>query len=126
MRTADGALRDGVYAFRTIDDTRGMLARAARMTGEHNRAVVIGGGLLGLEAAHGLKHHGLEVVLVHSSDHLMNAQLSPEGGAILARKIRGLGIHVLTGARTTGVLHADDAGPVTGVRLRDKETCRAT
>ncbi|WP_068427379.1 nitrite reductase large subunit NirB [Piscicoccus intestinalis] len=121
MRTDDGALRDGVYAFRTIDDTRGMLARAARMTGEHNRAVVIGGGLLGLEAAHGLKHHGLEVVLVHSSDHLMNAQLSPEGGAILARKIRGLGIHVLTGARTTGVLHDGDDGPVTGVRLRDKE-----
>jgi nitrite reductase (NADH) large subunit len=102
----------GVFAFRTLDDTRAMI-RYAR---EHERAVVIGGGLLGLEAARGLQNHLGHVTLVHAADHLMNAQLDAQAGAILRRSVEKLGIEVVTGAHTTEILgkHA-----VTGVRLGD-------
>ncbi|MEV1320222.1 nitrite reductase large subunit NirB [Micromonospora arborensis] len=105
----------GVFAFRTIDDTRNMI-RYAR---EHERAVVIGGGLLGLEAARGLQNHLAHVTLVHAADHLMNAQLDAQAGAILRRSIERLGIEVVLGAHTTEVLgkHA-----VTGVKLKDGRT----
>lgn len=105
----------GVFAFRTIDDTRNMI-RYAR---EHERAVVIGGGLLGLEAARGLQNHLTHVTLVHAGTHLMNAQLDAQAGAILRRSIERLGIEVVIGAHTTEVLgkHA-----VTGVKLKDGRT----
>ncbi|WFF00163.1 nitrite reductase large subunit NirB [Micromonospora sp. WMMD964] len=105
----------GVFAFRTIDDTRNMV-RYAR---EHERAVVIGGGLLGLEAARGLQNHLPHVTLVHAAGHLMNAQLDAQAGAILRRSIERLGIEVVLGAHTTEVLgkHA-----VTGVKLKDGRT----
>ena len=54
----------GVFAFRTLDDTRAMIEYAAH--DDHHRAVVIGGGLLGLEAARGLQTHGLDVDVVHA------------------------------------------------------------
>jgi nitrite reductase (NADH) large subunit len=102
----------GVFAFRTLDDTRNMI-RYAR---DHERAVVIGGGLLGLEAARGLQNHLSHVTLLHAAGHLMNAQLDPQAGAILQRSVEQLGIEVITGAHTTEILgkHA-----VTGVRLKD-------
>jgi nitrite reductase (NADH) large subunit len=101
----------GVFAFRTLDDTRAMI-RYAR---EHERAVVIGGGLLGLEAARGLQSHLPHVTLVHAAGHLMNAQLNAAAGQTLQRTVeQRLGIEVLVGATTTEILgkHA-----VTGVRL---------
>ncbi|MFG1607563.1 nitrite reductase large subunit NirB [Actinoplanes sp. NPDC049265] len=105
----------GVFAFRTLDDTRNMI-RYAR---DHERAVVIGGGLLGLEAARGLQSHLSQVTLVHSAGHLMNSQLDPQAGAILRGSVEQLGIEVVTGARTTEILgqHA-----VTGVKLADGRT----
>jgi nitrite reductase (NADH) large subunit len=105
----------GVFAFRTLDDTRTMI-RYAR---DHERAVVIGGGLLGLEAARGLQNHLSHVTLVHSAGHLMNAQLDPQAGQILKRSVENLGIDVVTDARTTEILgkHA-----VTGVKLADGRT----
>jgi nitrite reductase (NADH) large subunit len=102
----------GVFAFRTLDDTRAMI-RYAR---EHERAVVIGGGLLGLEAARGLQSHLGQVTLVHSAPHLMNAQLGAAAGQILRRSVEQLGIEVVTGARTTEILGRQS---VTGVRLGD-------
>ena len=102
----------GVFAFRTLDDTRSMI-RYAR---EHERAVVIGGGLLGLEAARGLQNHVSHVTLLHTAGHLMNTQLDAQAGAILKRSVEKLGIEVITGASTTEILgkHA-----VTGVKLKD-------
>ncbi len=102
----------GVFAFRTIDDTRAMV-RYAR---EHERAVVIGGGLLGLEAARGLQNHLSHVTLVHAAGHLMNAQLDAAAGAILRRSVEALGIEVVTGAHTTEILGKQ---AVTGVKLKD-------
>src|SRR5689334_16241525 len=63
MRHPRRGYHQGVFTFRTIDDTRGMI-RYAR---DHARAVVIGGGLLGLEAARGLQAHGVAVTLVHAA-----------------------------------------------------------
>jgi nitrite reductase (NADH) large subunit len=112
IRRPGRGYHQGVFAFRTLDDTRAMI-RYAR---EHERAVVIGGGLLGLEAARGLQNHLPDVTLVHAAGHLMNAQLNPEAGVILQRSVEKLGIKVITGAHTTEILgkHA-----VTGVKLKD-------
>ena len=78
--------------------------------------MVIGGGLLGLEAARGLQSHGVDVTVVHSPQHLMNAQLGPEGGEILRQSMETLGIHVVCGNRATHVWGPDR---VRGLRLKD-------
>ena len=103
-----------MFAFRTIDDTRGMIDYATH--DDHHRAVVIGGGLLGLEAARGLQSHGIGVDVVHSGKHLMNAQLGRDGGEVLRRSMAQLGIGVFTNNRTTAIWGPDK---VRGVRLRD-------
>ncbi|WP_369070137.1 nitrite reductase large subunit NirB [Kineococcus terrestris] len=108
----DGSLLEGVFSFRTLDDTRALLA-AART---HRRAVVIGGGLLGLEAAHGLATHGVRVELVHSPPHLMNQQLGAEAGKVLRRSVEALGISVRTGVRTRALVGTER---VEGVELPD-------
>ncbi|WP_007508852.1 nitrite reductase large subunit NirB [Pseudofrankia saprophytica] len=112
VHRSDGTLTPGVFAFRTLDDCRQMIAAARG----HRTAVVIGGGLLGLEAARGLQNHGLAVHLLHAAPTLMNAQLDAEAGQILRRSVEALGITVHTRARTTAVL-GDDT--VTGVTLAD-------
>ena len=112
VRTADGELRDGVVGFRTIDETRQMLA-ASRT---HRKAVVLGGGLLGLEAARALQAQGMAVELVHAAPWLMNAQLDVEAGAVVKRSVEELGIAVHLGALATEVLGEDR---VTGVLLKD-------
>ncbi|MGY1663392.1 nitrite reductase large subunit NirB [Geodermatophilus sp. SYSU D00705] len=112
VRTADGGLLPGVYGFRTIDETRAML----EATGRCRRAVVMGGGLLGLEAARALQGHGLDVELVHAAPWLMNAQLSREAGAVLERSVASLGITVHLDVLATEVL---GDGHVEGVLLED-------
>ncbi len=74
--------KDGVFVFRTLDDCERMLARAADV----KSAAVIGGGLLGLEAARGLLDRGLEVNVVHLMEHLMETQLDRDAGPDAARQ----------------------------------------
>jgi nitrite reductase (NADH) large subunit len=105
----------GVFTFRTIDDTRRMIRYAC----DHERAVVIGGGLLGLEAARGLQGHGVHVTLVQAASHLMNVQLDAQGGAVLKRSVERLGIAVELDASTKAVLGKEE---VTGVRFADGRT----
>ncbi|ROP43351.1 nitrite reductase large subunit NirB [Pseudokineococcus lusitanus] len=112
VRRADGSLLPGVTGFRGLDDTRGLLD-AARA---HERAVVLGGGLLGLEAAHGLRRQGLDVTVLHSPAHLMNQQLDAAAGAVLRTSVEGTGVRVLTGTRASAVTGTDR---VTGVVLPD-------
>ena len=109
----DKTLADGVFGFRTLDDTAAMIAEAAH----RSRAVVIGGGLLGLEAARGLQNRGLTVDVVHSGPTLMNAQLDDLAGAILRKSVENLGIGVLVNKRTTGVIVED--GRLAGVTFAD-------
>ncbi|WP_409332365.1 nitrite reductase large subunit NirB [Trujillonella humicola] len=112
VRRDDGALLPGVHGFRTIDETRAML----EATGRCRRAVVMGGGLLGLEAARALQGHGLQVELVHAMPWLMNAQLDAEAGAILRKSVEELGIIVHLDVLASEVLGADH---VEGVLLED-------
>ncbi|MEW5812989.1 MAG: nitrite reductase large subunit NirB [Actinomycetota bacterium] len=109
----DKTLADGVFGFRTLDDTATMIAEAAHRT----KAVVVGGGLLGLEAARGLQNRGLAVDVVHAGPTLMNAQLDDPAGAILRTSVESLGIRVHTEKRTSEVLVAD--GRLTGIRFSD-------
>src|SRR5690606_36652000 len=81
------------------------------------RAVVIGGGLLGLEAAHGLKKRGMDVTVVHLGPTLMEKQLDAVAGALLKRSLEARGIAFKMPAKTAAVLGQD--GAVRGVRFDD-------
>lgn len=111
-----GAPRPGVLGFRTLDDTTAMLAMTDRE--EPLTVAVIGGGLLGLEAAHGLRTRGCRVHVLHSPAHLMNQQLDARGGRLLRAEMEKLGVTVHTGARASAVVRDLD-GHVTGVALAD-------
>ena len=110
-------LRQGVYGFRTIDDCDGIIATARNS----KRAVVIGGGLLGLEAARGLLNHGCEVHVVHLGKHLMEAQLDSTGAALLRTGMEKLGVNVHLTKSTSAILHGAD-GRVTGLAFKDGST----
>ena len=119
MWVDDRTLTPGVFGFRTMDDTTAMLDYAK----DRRAAVVIGGGLLGLEAAHGLRRHGLDVHVVQGGPTLMNQQLDEEAGAILRRVLeRELGIGVHTGSRPTAIR---STGAAAGVVLGDGTTIDA-
>ena len=92
---------EGVIAFRDIDDVEKMLDTAA-ITGA--KAVVIGGGLLGLEAAAGLALRGMEVVVLHVMGHLMERQLDPSAAYLLRKDLERRGIKVHCKANTQAIL----------------------
>lgn len=100
----DKTLAPGVFGFRTIDDCQAMIEFAERRGESPGKAVVIGGGLLGLEAARGLQNRGLSVGVVQGGPSLMNAQLDDQGAAILRRLVEALGVEVHTGKKTTRML----------------------
>lgn len=83
----------GVYTFRNFDDVEKLIARSFRS----RHAVVIGGGLLGLEAARGMAVRGVEITIVEHERHLMARQLDHGAGRLLAREIEAMGIAVRTG-----------------------------
>jgi len=97
---ADGKFKDGVAAYRTAADCERMRASAKK----GGRAVVVGGGILGLEAAKGLADLGLSVTLLHLFDTLMERQVDKAGGVMLRRAVEALGITVRTSANTKAVL----------------------
>jgi nitrite reductase (NADH) large subunit len=115
LRLDDGTFREGAFVFRTLDDCEAMATRARTS----KKAVVIGGGLLGLEAARGLAAHGLEVHVVHLMKHLMEVQLDQAAAKILQREIEARGIVVHLGKATCGVI--GDPG-VEGVLFADGKT----
>ncbi len=102
----------GVVTFRDLDDVEKMQAAAAK--GGH--AVVIGGGLLGLEAAAGLQMKGMGVTVIHLMPTLMERQLDPSAGYLLQKAIETRGIEVVTQANTKAILGDTQ---VTGVELAD-------
>ncbi|PWV65844.1 nitrite reductase large subunit NirB [Plasticicumulans acidivorans] len=102
----------GVIGFRDIKDVETMLAAA--QPGRH--AVVIGGGLLGLEAANGLMKHGMQCTVVHLGDVLMERQLDPVAAGLLRASLEERGMRFLLGAQTAAILGEDK---VRGVRFKD-------
>ncbi len=104
---------EDVFVFRNFDDAEALLARtfAAR------RVAVIGGGLLGLEAARGMAGAGSHVTIVEHEDRLMPRQLDREGAGVLAQKIADLGIEVKTGTAVKSIL--GENGRVAGLEMAD-------
>jgi nitrite reductase (NADH) large subunit len=115
VRDTGDRLKQGVFGFRNIDDCNAIIAHAQRSS----RAAVIGGGLLGLEAARGLMTHDCEVHVVHLGKHLMNMQLDAPGGAIMKASMEKLGVIVHLEKSTAAVL-GDDC--VTGLAFKDGST----
>jgi nitrite reductase (NADH) large subunit len=101
MLPLPGADLAGVLAYRDLDDVEKML-EAASFPGA--KAVVIGGGLLGLEAAAGLRLRGMEVVVLHVMGHLMERQLDPSAGYLLQKDLERRGIKVHCKAQTKAIL----------------------
>ena len=103
----------GVMTFRDLNDTRTLIEATRR----HCRAVVIGGGFLGLEAAEGLRQRGMAVTLLHRSGHLLNRQLDRVGGQLLQRHMEDRGVNVRTGASPKAML---GRSMVRAVQLEDE------
>ena len=101
---------DGVIAYRDLEDTERMMT-----LGEGTKAVVIGGGLLGLEAAAGMHARGVDVTVVHLMGHLMERQLDEAAGYLLRKELVGRGINVLCSSNSKEILGED--GRVTALKL---------
>lgn len=114
-----GADLQGVLTYRTLNDVRAMLA-AARSGGT---AIVVGGGLLGLEAAAGLALRGMKVTVLHPVDWPMERQLDAGAGALLARRMGLRGIRFAMPAQLASI---EGEERVTGVRLADGRSIKAS
>ncbi|MDQ1473662.1 MAG: nitrite reductase large subunit [Bryobacterales bacterium] len=115
VKMLGGGFKPGVFVFRTLDDCRWI----SEYTAGKKSAAVIGGGLLGLEAARGLQKFGLDVHIVHRGSHLMGMQLDPGAGAILKTDMEKLGVRVHLKKDTRTILGEDR---VLGLRFSDDTT----
>ncbi len=104
----------GVLAYRDIADTQAMIDAATK----YPHAVVIGGGLLGLEAANGLMKRGMSVSVVHVAPWLMERQLDDVSGRLLQQSLEARGMKFLIGAQTQELVAGDD-GRVKAIRFKD-------
>ncbi len=110
----NGVDKKGVFVYRTIEDVWSM----AEVSRYKKKAVVIGGGLLGLEAAKALKDNGMEVTVVHLMDHLMEQQLDYDSGLILQTLLEGMGLKFRMQVFTEEILGEDS---VSGIKLESGE-----
>lgn len=110
----EGADHDGVFIYRTLDDLKQIGAHSATVSS----AVVVGGGLLGIETAEALHRRGLEVTLLESGPFLMKRQLDPETAAHLEQALAGKGIPTVTGARAQRI---DVDGHLLALTYRDSD-----
>lgn len=109
---------DGVIAYRDIADTQAMIDAAAK----YQHAVVIGGGLLGLEAANGLMLRGMQVTVVHLGDWLMERQLDDQAGELLRKSLQERGLKFRLATQTEALIgdkEAGKSGRVMAVRFKD-------
>jgi nitrite reductase (NADH) large subunit len=109
-----GTELDGVIGYRDIADTEAMIDAAT----QYRHAVVIGGGLLGLEAANGLVQRGMQVTVVHIGHSLMERQLDGPAGELLRRSLQQRGLAFMLGAHTRALID-DGRGRVMGVQFTD-------
>lgn len=114
MLPVPGKDLQGVIAYRDINDTNTMIETATT----HRHAVVIGGGLLGLEAANGLMLRGMSVTVVHVNAWLMERQLDDVAGRMLQKSLEERGLQFRIGAQTQELVGGED-GRVKAVRFKD-------
>ena len=105
---------DGVIAYRDIADTNAMI----EASNKYKKAVVIGGGLLGLEAANGLMLRGMDVSVVHVMPTLMERQLDSVAGGLLQKSLEARGLKFLMGAHTQELV-GNAGGRVTAIKFKD-------
>lgn len=110
----------GVIGYRDIADTQTMMDTART----HKHAVVIGGGLLGLEAANGLKLRGMDVTVVHIGDWLLERQLDRTAGELLQKSLEDRGLNFLLPKQTAELLDNGE-GRVCAVKFKDGEVIPA-
>lgn len=115
-----GSRLQGVIGYRDIADTQTMIDTA----GTRSHAAVIGGGLLGLEAANGLKQRGMDVTVVHLSDWLLERQLDRTAGKLLQEALESRGIHFRLNTHTEELID-DGSGRVCAIRFKDGEVIAA-
>src|SRR5207244_4432249 len=115
--TVPGHTLPGVITYRDIHDTHAMISAAA----SHEHAVVIGGGLLGLEAANGLKQRGMKVTVVHLADWLMERQLDRTAGNLLQKSLEERGLSFRVKAQTKELVASPEVpdGRVCAIRIVD-------
>lgn len=118
LKGADDCPKVGAFLFRTVDDCE----RIRTYARPASTAVVLGGGLLGLEAAKALSDLGLHVTVVHLPEWLMNLQVDRLGGEFVRRAVEKLGIFVRTGVAATGIVGETK---VEGVTLKTGEILSA-
>lgn len=107
--------KEGIFVFRTLDDCDAIMKYAPVA----QRIAVIGGGLLGLEAARGLLNMGLEVHVVHLMPHLMEMQLDAPAGSVLKNTLEQMGVHIHLEKATTAIQGEEC---VTGLIFKDGST----
>jgi nitrite reductase (NADH) large subunit len=105
---------DGVISFRDIFDVNRMLTYSK----SHNKAVVLGGGLLGLEAANGLVLRGMDVTVIHNNEVLLNRQMDKPAGKMLQTELEQRGLKFKMAAKTQQLV-GDENGHITAVRFED-------
>jgi len=114
----DGSLHESVHAFRSLHDCERLLesVTATDESGEplNKRAVVVGGGLLGLQVARALGARGIDTEVVEGADHLLHQQIGTAAGKILARDMKKLGVSVYTGARAVRLTDGSSAPALAG------------
>lgn len=110
----------GVIGYRDIADTEEMLTAAAK----HQHAVVIGAGLLGLEAANGLRIRGMEVTVVHKGKWIMERQLDRQAGLMLQASLEAKGLHFLLNKQTSEFIRGE-SGRVCAVKFADGQIIAA-
>jgi nitrite reductase (NADH) large subunit len=116
MPPVEGGDKKGVFSLRTVDDAEAIAASAKAVRASTGKAVLIGGGLLGLEAGHALTALGLTVEVVEFMDRLLPRQMDAEGAAILKKCLEGMGFVFHLGAVTSEVTGGKAAD---GVTLKD-------
>lgn len=114
MPPIPGKELEGVLGYRDIKDTNDMIDAAKK----YKSAVVIGGGLLGLEAANGLKIQGMEVTVVHKNEWLLEKQLDKTAGRMLQKNLEAKGLNFLLRKNTEQIL-GNEQGRVKAVRFTD-------
>lgn len=115
----DGNDAPGCHVYRTIDDLDGIRADAARQG--VSRGAVIGGGLLGLEAANALRNLGLETHVIEFAPRLMPVQIDDDGAAVLRSHVEGLGVAVHLGHQSTHVETDPSSGRVSRLHFSEND-----
>lgn len=112
---------DGIISLRTLNDANDVMARMADASQPARNAVVVGGGVLGLEAACALQCRGVSTTVVHNAGWPMNRQLDSEAGEFLASTLAACGIRFISNAQCERFLAGPDGQRVTALQMGDGE-----